>query len=135
MSLISCKVALKKGKLYSFAASFIPTFSTINSSMPICKATISSVSDNIPSYFAAYFESISQLLLSRFSFFSSLCILRSFSTIFLESNQMYSSLTSQPNSPNLYSCMFFWESMEYNLVYCPTYDIGPIRLRSLIQVN
>jgi hypothetical protein len=35
----------------------------------------------------------------------------------------------------LYSCVFFWESMEYDLVYCPTYDIGPIRLRSLIQVN
>src|SRR5918912_1816836 len=49
--------------------------------------------------------------------------------------QLYSSLTSQPNSPNLYSCMFFWESMEYNLVYCPTYDIGPIRLYPLIQVN
>ena len=31
--------------------------------------------------------------------------------------------------------MFFWDSMEYNLVYCPTYDIGPIRVRSLIQVN
>lgn len=38
-------------------------------------------------------------------------------------------------SPNLYACMFFWESMEYDLAYCPTYDIGPIRLRSLIQVN
>ena len=25
--------------------------------------------------------------------------------------------------------------MEYDLAYCPTYDIGPIRLRSLIQVN
>ena len=25
--------------------------------------------------------------------------------------------------------------MEYNLVNCPTYDIDPIRLSSLIQVN
>jgi hypothetical protein len=38
-------------------------------------------------------------------------------------------------SPNLYSCMFFRESMEYDLAYFSTYDIVPIRLRSLIQVN
>ena len=25
--------------------------------------------------------------------------------------------------------------MEYNLVYRQTYDIGPIRVRSLVQVN
>jgi hypothetical protein len=45
--------------------------------------------------------------------------------IFAFKVELYSYLTSQPNSPNFYSCMFFWQSMEYSLVYCPTYDMVP----------